>query len=659
MKKVSLVVLDATRKESLKKLRKLGVVHLEQIDGTGPVLASFKDASAKTERSISILEDQKIAKKNLPVQKTISDNKDVLAQCEKIISLSEKKKSLLDKISNETLELERFTKWGSVDPADFAYLAEKGIFLYMYEIPPEKYALIPATVKTILVNTTKNVTRFLLLSEEQIVERPKELPPEAFAISLPAISTDGIVRDIVNAQKEIKDIEAQLVSDIQYRDAIKAYHAVLAKDIEFENVYSGMGREEEADVYSDDMEEAEAEANDTESEEDEVSKAKLSWLTGYVPVDSLEQLKKACHENDWALACTDPSDDDPVPTKLHNNKFISIIYPLTDFLGTTPGYHEYDISGWFLLFFSLFFAMIFGDGGYGAIISLVAIGLIIKSAVTKKNVPSVLWLMLVLGLSTVIWGTVTCTWFGIEMKYLPDWLKNISFAPFSAANPDQTSVSTNLQIFCFAIGLVQLSLAHIKGMIRNRKSLKLLGELGSMLMLWGMFYVVLDMVVDSAKYPLGITAETEYLIIKGIYIPVPYIAIGTLAVGFILNFTFSNYAGNIGKSILESVKNIISVILGIVNVFSDIVSYIRLWAVALAGSAISSTVNGMAGPTLGHFIMFLGIILLLFGHGLNMVLNLLSVVVHGVRLNTLEFSSHLGMSWSGTKYAPFSEGNGK
>src|SRR5574344_91032 len=287
------------------------------------------------------------------------------------------------------------------------------------------------------------------------------------------------------------------------------------------------------------------------------------------------------------------------------------------------------------------------------------LGLIVKSAVSKKGVPSVLWLMVVLGFSTVIWGTVTCTWFGIEMQYLPDWLKNISFKPFSAANPDQDSVSTNLQICCFAIGLVQLSLAHIKGVIRNRKSLKLLGELGSMLMLWGRFYVVLHMVVNSAKYPLGITPETEYLIIKGAYIPVPYIALGTLAVGFILNFTFSNYAGNVGSSILESCKNIISVILGIVNVFSDIVSYIRLWAVALAGSAISSTVNSMAGPMLGHFIMFLGIILLLFGHGLNMVLNLLSVVVHGVRLNTLEFSSHLGMSWSGTKYAPFSEGNGK
>ena len=58
-------------------------------------------------------------------------------------------------------------------------------------------------------------------------------------------------------------------------------------------------------------------------------------------------------------------------------------------------------------------------------------------------------------------------------------------------------------------------------------------------------------------------------------------------------------------------------------------------------------------PILGNFSF--AIILLVFGHGLNMILNVLSVIVHGIRLNTLEFSSHLGMSWSGYKFKPFEE----
>jgi V/A-type H+-transporting ATPase subunit I len=82
-------------------------------------------------------------------------------------------------------------------------------------------------------------------------------------------------------------------------------------------------------------------------------------------------------------------------------------------------------------------------------------------------------------------------------------------------------------------------------------------------------------------------------------------------------------------------------------------SYIRLWAVGLAGASIASTVNTMAGPMLGNFLIFAGIILFVLGHGLNLMLNVLSVLVHGVRLNTLEFSGHVGLDWSGTAYRPF------
>jgi len=81
-----------------------------------------------------------------------------------------------------------------------------------------------------------------------------------------------------------------------------------------------------------------------------------------------------------------------------------------------------------------------------------------------------------------------------------------------------------------------------------------------------------------------------------------------------------------------------------------------LWAVGLAGASIAGTVVGFAGPMLGKLMFFaFGIVLLIFGHAFNMVLNVLSVLVHGVRLNTLEFSSHLGLTWSGFAYKPFAK----
>ncbi|MBR6812491.1 MAG: hypothetical protein IKM51_03870, partial [Oscillospiraceae bacterium] len=203
------------------------------------------------------------------------------------------------------------------------------------------------------------------------------------------------------------------------------------------------------------------------------------------------------------------------------------------------------------------------------------------------------------------------------------------------------------QILCFTLALIQLSAAHIISALRNRKSLKMLGDVGSVLQLIGIFYIVLSLVVNSRVFSLSLVLGA---------IPIGTAAIVLVAVGFALSFIFSNYEGSVVSSVLTSLKNIVSVLLGVVNVFSDIVSYIRLWAVGLAGAAISATVNELAGPLFGNFLfMIIAIFLLVFGHGLNMILNVLSVIVHGIRLNTLEFSSHLDVSWSGHKFKPFEE----
>ena len=638
MKKVSLVVLNKERKDALLQLKKVGVVHLEQIDGSSEQLSLYKEASNNAVAANAILSDIKVAKKKSfsSAVKTLS-NDEIIDKCKHIIDISDKKKKLLEEIASDAAEIERFANWGQVDIEDFAFLKEKGISFKMYEIPEDKYGLVDEKVTTICVNRIKKIVRFLLIDASE--DRPEGLPPEAFEVPMPVLSTKDLAKRVEDNEAEISKIEEELKSETVYISQIQNFKSNLESDIQFETIYSGMGQENSGKTTD------------------------LAWLTGYVPVDSFDKLKDCVTKNSWAMAASDPTEEDNVPTKLKNNKFVSLIYPLTDFLGTVPGYHEYDISGWFLLFFCVFFGMIFGDGGYGLLVTIASLVLVLKSLFQKKSVSPLMGLLLLLGLSTVAWGTVTCTWFGLKPEQLPAWLTSLSITPISnAAGSDyrlylpwntEVGLTTgqNLQIFCFTLAFLQLSVAHLKGMARNRKSLKVLGEFGSLLQIWGMFYVVLSMVVSSALFPLGLVVNN---------IPVGTIAIALVGGGFALSFIFSNYEGNIGASILESCKNIISVLLGVVNVFSDIVSYIRLWAVGLAGSAISNTVNEMAGPLLGHAITFIAFVALIaFGHGLNMVLNLLSVIVHGVRLNTLEFSTHLGMSWSGFKYNPFAEKENK
>lgn len=637
MKKVSIVLLNKEKEEALKALRKIGLVHLEKIEGVGEKLTAFKEYSNNAMLAEAILGEIKLPKQKKGSEPKLSDEK-VIELCKEVVAKSERKKQLMEEISADTTELDRFALWGDVSNEDIDFLKEKGIALKMYEINAEKYNLIDQDIETILVNNDKKTVRFLIVNGGE--GRPENLLPEAFEVPFPRISTQLLEEEIKRDEKELDEIQAFYTENAKYVPAISAYKKALETDIEFENVNSGIGCDKEG----------------TEND--------LAWLSGYVPAADLDEFKRYCADNNWAVAYADPEDEDAeVPTKLKNNKFVSLIYPLTDFLGTVPGYHEFDISGWFLLFFTIFFAMIFGDGGYGALVAVVILFLMVKTKLSGKKVPAAFGLFLLVSLATVVWGAVTCTWFGIPVEKLPEGLVKLSIPVISNAYEDKIwnlpwisdpsiglTKDQNLQIFCFSLALIQLCVAHVKAAIRNladKKGLKVLGDIGSLLQLVGMFWIVLAMVVNGQVFPmLGNIGN----------VPVGKIEVSLIAIGFAMSFIFANYEGSIGASVLESCKNIISVLLGVVNVFSDIVSYIRLWAVGLAGAAISNTVNTLAGPMLGHAILFIAAVVLLgFGHGLNMILNVLSVIVHGVRLNTLEFCTHIGMSWSGIKYQPFAD----
>lgn len=635
MKKVSIVLLNKEKESALKNLRKLGLVHLEKAEGSSEKLNAFKEYTNNANTVEIVLGEIKLPKSKAEIPSLKDD--EVISLCSQIVQKNERKKQLLEEIASDATELERFEKWGGVNLEDFDYLKSKNISLKMYEIPSEKYSAIDEDIKTILVNNDKKTIRFLIVNGGE--SRPEKLLPEAFEVPFPRMSTRLLEAEIRSDEEEINRIEAFFVENAKYLKAIGEFKKSLEKDIEFENVNASMQNEGDA-------------------------KNSLAWISGFVPSADIKTLIESCKQNNWALAYADADrEDSEVPTKLKNNKFVSLIYPLTDFLGTVPGYNEYDISGWFLLFFTIFFGMIFGDGGYGLLVSVVSLIMIIKAKNSKKSVSPMLQLALLVGVATVVWGIATCTWFGIPVAMLPEWLRNISvpfvsnayadkiWKPFWTTSPDVgLTKDQNLQIFCFSLALIQLSVAHIKAAKRNvveKNPLKSLGDVGSLLQLIGMFWIVLSMVVNSEVFKMTGNIGN---------VPVGKIEISLIGIGFALSFVFSNYEDSVGKSIMASCKNIISVLLGVVNVFSDIVSYIRLWAVGLAGAAISDTVNTMAGPILGHAILFIAAIaLLLFGHGLNMILNLLSVIVHGVRLNTLEFSTHMGVSWSGKKYEPFSE----
>ena len=229
-------------------------------------------------------------------------------------------------------------------------------------MPLKEYGNLGENVKTLPIEKTKSSVKFLLI--ESGTEEETEIigSLKSYRFEMPSTSTAEIREKLKNLDSRIQEIDGKIASFAGFADGIKKAIKACEKDIEFETYATGMASEDLSDGGK-----------------------SVAYFTGYVEEENLGNLMQTAKENSWGLLVEDPTEEDNVPTKLKNNKFVSLIYPLTDFLGTVPGYFEYDISGWFLGFILIFFGIIFGDGVYGLLLTAVAAALIIKTKKAKKN----------------------------------------------------------------------------------------------------------------------------------------------------------------------------------------------------------------------------------------------------------------------------------
>ena len=624
MNKITLLALESDKECVLKKLKKAGVVHVEKLQSSSEALSKLltveKDLNvAKNLLAEFVAKNKKGQDGNAPSPMSYEET---LTFASSVLNLTDEHKDDISKLAKIREELSRCNLWGEFNLKDFETLKEKWRFLTPLEMPVKVFKDKEATkeLRLLLVNTKMSVARCLAITTDG--KLPADLNAEIKEFTMPSVSTYELKEKAEAMKAKIASYDAEMRQKASYINSLDIALSSCTKEIENEMVRLSMPTMEVA-------------CNETAS-------TSLISLNGYVPVEKTSAVTALAKENGWGYAVKAPDADDAVPTLLKHNKLVNLISPLTDFLGTLPGYREPDISLWFLIFFGIFFAMIFGDAGYGAVLTGLSLFAVVKTKLARKPVHTGIYMFLYLGLMTVVWGTLVCNWFGINPQSLPSFFHQISWERISSITHDGILIPAqvqdrNLMHLAFTLGFAQLVIAHLVGVVRNIKSPKFLGDVGSLGMLTGMYFVVLSLVV---KMPAPF--EQNYIL-------------ALIGAGFALNFIFSNYETGLGQSIVESLKNIINMLLGVVNVFADIMSYIRLWAVGLAGGAISKAVNEMAGPTLTGALIVAGIAILIFGHGLNYAMNILSVIVHGVRLNTLEFSNHLGLTWSGFKYEPFNE----
>jgi V/A-type H+-transporting ATPase subunit I len=176
---------------------------------------------------------------------------------------------------------------------------------------------------------------------------------------------------------------------------------------------------------------------------------------------------------------------------------------------------------------------------------------------------------------------------------------------------------------------VHLSIAHLWNIVRKINSGQAFVDLGWLFCTWALYTVVLELVLDVTLFPFVKTAN------------MPLLGIGVVSI-------------IIGLLLTKSYIGIITLFLDVISNFVDIISYIRLYAVGAASLAVAQAFNEMALGVGFEGFASLGAALILFaGHGLNIILGAMGVMVHGIRLNTLEFSGHAGVEWAGIHFNPF------
>ncbi len=574
MKKIHLIVQKKDSTSALEALREMGSVHVEhQEELTGQQLEARREEVDILERAITIL---KASEGNGSIEpKEASDPDRIVGE---ILDLTAEIDACKEAIAKRRLHISQWEVWGDFSPKDIEELSGRGVYLQLCAVPKGKKNDIPEGVILKTIYSSSGIDRCVAVSDREV-----ELPFDV--IPLPSASLEEIKAQQSEDEKKIEATQKQMGGLGCYLASLEKAQQERREVLGFEEVEKGMRA-------------------------DEV----LVVLKGFSPAEDCAAIEERAKKEGWGVIFEDPTLEDKVPTLVRNPKWISLIKPVFNFIDIAPGYKEYDISLFFLLFFSLFVGMLIGDAGYGVLFILAVAFAHFKLRHKLKDFMPI-YLAYVLSGCVVAWGVLTGTFFGQQ------WLDGTFVQPVLP----WLKSNQNIQLFCFVMGGIHLSLAHIWRMIMKFPSASFLSDAGWLALLWGMFAMARTLILGAALSSFGINL----------------LIVGSLLVLF---FTKPNW--NPLKAIGPGLGDLA---LNVVNTFTDIVSYIRLFAVGLATVAVADATNTMAAEVGGLWF----ILIILIGHTINIILALMAILVHGLRLNVLEFSGHLNMEWAGFNYAPF------
>ena len=489
-------------------------------------------------------------------------------------------------------ELARYEGFGEFDLDDVHELAEAGITSAIGIASAPADLVAPEGILLTVVQRDRQRQHFSLVAVGGWGSPPPDLGAEFDLVPWPDRPLTEMREGLAAASAEAAGLAERLDSLAPGRQVVERYVARTADAVRLAEVRAGMDEAEE-----------------------------VCLLSGYLPVRDRDTLSSAATEHGWGIVLDDPEPGEDVPTLLHQARWVTPVRTVFDFLNIYPGYWESDVGWVFLPFFSLFFAMIVGDAGYAVLLLLLTVFLQRR---LKKVPPHVFHMMYIAGFATLVWGVLTGSYFGIPT--LPRYAEALQVAWIADRD--------NLIELCFLIGALHLSIAHVWNAVSlgSRGAwTKVLAQIGWLTIVWSMFFLARQTVLGR---------------------DMPSFLLSMLGVGFVLVVVFMKTPAELRDGWIDHAL----LPLTMIGNFVDVLSYIRLFAVGYASVAVLAAFNGMAS-SIGFDSVLTAVaasLLLLFANALNIVLAGLGVLVHAVRLNTLEFSTHKGLTWAGYNlYTPF------
>lgn len=392
---------------------------------------------------------------------------------------------------------------------------------------------------------------------------------------------------------------------------------------------------------------------------------RLFAIQGWVPETAMGPLLEVCVAHDIVVERIAPDDSEVKPSCLENKGIGRIGEDLVN-IYDTPAYGDSDPSLWVLGFFSLFFAIIVGDSGYGLLFLLGALWIHFKKKPKEAFAKRIVALLALLGITCTGWGLLTQSFFGIEIekdnpihslsivdpllkihaKYHLD-REDLVWQQWAATHKDTATPTVEDFLYSptetgkafaevfkdhlfFEIALIVGVLHILVGMVRYMTRHK--AYLGWILFLVGAYMYLPQLVGATSIVQCIVDSNPEEYAHHGASL---------MTVGFSLAVLFS--------LIQHGFKGILETVMTPVQLFSDVLSYLRLYALSMAGAIVAVLINGLDAG-LPHAVSWL---LIPICHAGNILIAVVGGVIHGLRLNFLEWY-HYSFIGGGRRFIPLS-----